>query len=251
MNAVLGEAEYSFSRRSAFTFSASYGLLHFTDAGYIDSHMFYAQAGYDHLLNPKNSIAVLASYGKIDYTGTSNSTVDYLADLAFGRKITGRLAFQAAAGPEQVRVIGAGIGSFQLWTWSANTALTYERRRSGFSAAFVRGLTGGSGVFFGAKSNTFNGSYHHQFTRVWSASVNGGYAFNTSLAPTGASTSSFNTWLLGANLGRQLGRHAQVGFNYGLLKQDNPAVCLVASCGVTDFQQLFGMTVNWHLLPVE
>jgi len=36
--------------------------LHFTDAGYIGSHMLNAQAGYDYLLNPKNSIAVLASY---------------------------------------------------------------------------------------------------------------------------------------------------------------------------------------------
>jgi len=49
--------------------------------------MLNAQAGYDYLLNPKNSIAVLASYGKIDYTGASNSTVDYLANLAFGRRL--------------------------------------------------------------------------------------------------------------------------------------------------------------------
>ena len=251
MNAVLGEAEYSFSRRSSLTFSGSYGLLHFTDAGYISSHMLNAQAGYDYLLNPKNSIAVLASYGKIDYTGASNSTVDYLANLAFGRKITGRLAFQAAGGPEQIRVTGGGNGNFQLWTWSVNTALTYERRRSGISVAFVRSLTGGSGVFFGARSNTLNGSFHHQFTRFWSASVNGGHAFNTNLAPAGAATFSFNTWFLGANVERQLGRHAQVGFNYGLLKQVNPAVCPVASCGVTGFQQTIGMTVNWHLLPVE
>jgi len=251
MNAVLGEAEYSFSRRSAFTFSGSYGLLHFTDAGYIGSHMLNAQAGYDYLLNPKNSIAVLASYGKIDYTGASNSTVDYLANLAFGRKITGRLAFQAAGGPEQIRVNGAGNGNFQLWTWSVNAALTYERRRSGISVAFVRGLTGGSGVYFGARSNTLNGSLRHQFTRFWSASVNGGHAYNTNLAPAGVATFSFNTWLLGANVERQLGRHAQVGFNYGLVKQNNPAVCPVASCGATGFQHSLGMTVNWHLLPVE
>jgi hypothetical protein len=251
-NTALGEAEFSLSRRSVFTFSGSYGLLHFTGAGYINSHMIDAQAGYDYLLDPKNSIAVLGSYGKIDYTGTAISTADYLADLAFGRKITGRLAFQAAAGPEQIRVSGAGNGSFQVWTWSANTALTYERRRSGFSMAFVRGLSGGSGVLFGAKSNTFSGTLHHQFTRFWFASANGGYAFNTSLAPAGAATTNFNTWFMGANLGHQMGRHVQVGFNYGLLKQDNPAVCpIVGGCGTVALQQSFGMTVNWHLRPVE
>ena len=70
-NSVLGQAEYSFSRRSAFTFSGSYGLLHFPNAGYVSSHMLNAQAGYDYLLDPRNSIAILASYGKIDYTGTT------------------------------------------------------------------------------------------------------------------------------------------------------------------------------------
>ena len=251
-NMALGEAEFSFSRRSAFTFSASYGLLHFTDAGYISSHMIDAQAGYDYLLNPKNSIAVLGSYGKINYTGTSISTSDYVADLAFGRKITGRLAFQAAGGPEQIRVAGAGNGNFQVWTWSANTALTYERRRSGISVGFVRGLSGGSGVLLGARSNTASASVHHQFTRFWSASATGGYAFNTSLAPAGAATSNFNSWFMGANLGRQLGRHAQLGLNYGLLKQDNPAVCpIVGGCGVQGFQQTLGATISWHLRPIE
>ena len=72
-NSILGQAEYSFSRRSAFTFSGSYGLLHFTGTGYFNSTMVDAQAGYDYLLDPSNSIAILASYGKIDYTGTGIS----------------------------------------------------------------------------------------------------------------------------------------------------------------------------------
>jgi hypothetical protein len=251
VNTVLGEAEYSFSRRSAFSFAGSYGILHFTDAGYISSRSINAQAGYDYLLDSKNSIAVLGSYGNIDYTGTTISTSDYGAAFAFGRKITGRLAFQAAAGPEQIRVAGTANGNFQTWTWSVNSALTYERRRSGFSLTFVRGLTNGSGVLFGSTSDTFSGSLHHQFTRFWTGSVNGGYSFNRSLVPVGNATVSFNTWFIGANIGRQLGRHARVGFSYGLQKQYNSVVCPVTSCGVTGFQQTFGTTVNWHLRPVE
>jgi len=167
-NTALGQAEYAFSRRSAVTFSGSYGLLHFTDAGYVSSHMLNAQVGYDYLMDPKNSIAVLASYGKIDYTGTMTSTVDYSAELAYGRKITGRLAFQAAAGPEQIRATGSGNGNFRLLKVGVHSALKYELRRSGFSLAYARGVTGGSGAFFGATADTFTGSLHHQFTRFWS-----------------------------------------------------------------------------------
>jgi hypothetical protein len=249
-NAILGQAEYSFSRRSAFTFSGSYGLLHFTGPGYISSSLFNVQAGYDYLLDPSNSIAVLASYGKIDYTGTGRSTTDYVGALAYGRKITGRLAFQVAAGPQEIlSAAPGGVGNFHLLFVSVNSALSYERRRSGVSFSYVRGLTGGSGVFLGATSNTFSGTAHYQFTRFWTGSVTGGYALNNSLAAAGAASTQFDTWFIGTNLGRRVGPHAQINFNYGASKQNSPAICPVASCGGTGLQQTFGMTVNWHLRP--
>jgi hypothetical protein len=250
-NALLGQAEYSFTRRSAITFSGSYGLLHFTGAGYVSSSMLNAQAGYDYLLDPSNSVAILASYGKIDYTGTGNSTTEYGGALAYGRKITGRLAFQVAAGPQEIQSSGtSGLGNFHLLYISVHSALSYERRRSGVSFSFVRGLTGGSGVFQGSTSNTFSGTAHYQFTRWWAGSINGGYALNNSLAPAGAATTQFDSWFAGANLGRRIGPHAQINFNYGVLSQNNSVACPVASCGVPGLQQTFGMTVNWHLRAV-
>ncbi len=257
-NSVLAQAEYSFSRRSAVTFSGSYGLLQFSNAGYINSTLVGAQAGYDYLLDPANSIAILASYGKIDYTVTGSSTIgsgsstqDYSAALAYGRKITGRLAFQAAVGPQEINAIfPGGTGNFHLLFVAANSSLTYERRRSGVSFTFVRGLSGGSGVFLGATSNTLSATAHHQFSRYWSGSVNGGYALNNSLAPAGVATSQFNNWFVGANIGRQLGQHASVNFNYGALRQNNPVDCTVALCGGNGVEETVGMTVNWHLRPV-
>jgi hypothetical protein len=261
-NSVLGQAEYSFSRRSAFTFSGSYGLLHFPGTGYFSSAMIDGQAGYDYLLDPSNSIAILASYGKIDYTGsgtaatgttkigTGNSTTDYVGALAYGRKITGRLAFQLAAGPQEILFSGpGGVGNFHLLFVSVNSALSYERRRSGVSFTYVRGLSGGSGVFLGATSNTFSGTAHYSFTRFWTGSLNGGYALNNSLARAGTATTQFDNWFVGANLGRRVGLHAQINFNYGALRQNNPGTCTVATCGGNGLQQTFGMSVNWHLRP--
>ena len=139
-NSILGQAEYSISRRSAITFSGSYGLLDFTTHGYFSSTMVNAQAGYDYLLDPSNSIAILASYGKINYTGTGTATIgngvsttDYLGALAYGRKITGRLAFQIAAGPQENYFAGpGGVGNFHVLFASVNSSLSYQRRRTGF-----------------------------------------------------------------------------------------------------------------------
>ena len=123
---------------------------------------------------------------------------------------------------------------------------------NGAGAAFLfpisADLAAGSGVFLGATSNTFSGSVHHQFTRFWVGSVNGGYALNNSLAPAGGATTSFNNWFIGANLGQRIGQHAELNFNYGVQRQ-GPVACPVASCGGAGFQQTFGMTLNWHLRP--
>jgi hypothetical protein len=258
---VLGQAEYSFSRRSAFTFAGSYGLLHFTGTGYFNSTLMDAQAGYDYLLDPANSIAVLGSYGKINYTGTGtptvgtttvgtgNSTTDYVGALAYGRKITGRLAFQVAAGPQEIVSSGTAAGNFHILFASVNSALNYERRRSGLSFSVVRGLTGGSGVFLGATSNTFSGSGHYQFTRFWTGTVNGGYSINNSLAPAGAASTQFDNWFMGANLAHSVGAHARINLNYGASKQNSPATCLVINCGGVGLQQTIGLSVNWHLRP--
>jgi hypothetical protein len=236
-------------------------LLHFTGTGYFNSTLMDAQAGYDYLLDPANSIAILGSYGKINYTGTGtptvgpttvgsgNSTTDYVGALAYGRKITGRLAFQVAAGPQEIVSSGTAAGNFHLFFASVNSALNYERRRSGISLSFVRGLTGGSGVFLGATSNTFSASGHYQFSHFWTGTVNGGYSLNNSLAPAGIATRQFDNWFMGANLGHQLGAHATINLNYGASKQNSPATCLVTSCGGIGLQQTFGMSVNWHLRP--
>ena len=256
-NATLAQVDYFFNRKSSVTLVGSYGFLDFPDAGFINSHMISAQAGYDYSFNPNNSIGLLGSYSRINYSGSpdpsvsaisASSTTSYLGALAYGLKITGRLAFQAAGGPEQIRSTSA-MGSFQVWYTSFNSALTYERRRNGYSIAFLRGLSSGSGVFTGAESNVITVAAHRQFTRSWLGSANAGYAINDSLAPSGTGSVRFDNWFAGASLGRGLGRHVQINFSYGIQKQNSPATCPVNSCGVSGLQQTFGVTVNVHLRP--
>jgi hypothetical protein len=250
-NSVLAQAQYALSRRSAITLAASYGFLHFDVPTLQNSDMINVQGGYDYLLDPSDSLAILASYGKIDYTGTGRTTSEYGGALAYGRKITGRLAFQVAAGPQEIRMIVPGnTGNFNLLFISVNSALTYQRRRGGVSLSFVRGLNSGSGVFFGATSDTASGTAHYQFSRNWTGSINGGTSLNYNLAPAGVARTKFYNWFAGASLGRPLGQHAAFNLNYGALEQNNPIGCTVALCGGTGLQQTVGVSLNWHLLPV-
>jgi hypothetical protein len=62
-------------------------------------------------------------------------------------------------------------------------------------------------------------------------------------------TTSFNNWFLGANLGQRIGQHATINFFNCGLQHQGAVTCPVDSCGGAGFSQTFGMTLNWHLRP--
>jgi hypothetical protein len=252
LDTALGEVDYSLSRNSTISFSGSYGLLHFMSSGFINSKSVNGQVGFDHMLDPKNSIAVIGAYGKTDFGGSANSTRDYIGQLAYGRKMTGKLALQLAAGPEQIQTLNAGSVNFQFLSWSSNVAISYKRRRTDYSLYYTHGLTNGSGVLTGAMSHAFNASVSRSLTRHWFGSARGGYALDRSIPIPSAPTSfSFTNWYSGAYIGRTFDRHVDVNLNYGVQHQRTSNVCPVFVCGGTGYVHTFGTTVNWHLRRTE
>jgi hypothetical protein len=250
-NTALGEADYAVSRRSTLTFSGTYGLMHFLDPGYIDNHLVNAQVGYDYTLSPKDTIALIAGYVRSGYAGSAQITESDRLNVAFGRKITGRLAFQLTGGPMRVRLYNFVPQVAPQWTWNLNTHITYELRRTGYSLSYAHDTTTGSGVFFGARTDVITASLHRRLTKMWTFTTNAGYARNVSLVTAGPAASNFNNWYGGANISRQVGRHATIGFNYGLQQQStNVIVCPVANCGTTTLGQTFGMSLTWHPRPI-
>ena len=153
--------------------------------------------------------------------------------MSFGRKITARLALQLGAGPQLLHLENFGSSGSRQLSWSAFGALTYNLHHTGYSLSYFHGVTAGSGVFFGSKSDTITGTASHEFIRFWSASVNGGYAINNSLVPIGIFASRFDNWFAGASLNRQIGRQIDVSLSYGFQRQSSGGgICPVLNCGL-------------------
>jgi hypothetical protein len=240
-----GEINYHLSRRSILTAAGAYSSLTFSNAGYIDTHSITGRAGYDYLLSPKNVIGVIYQYGRMDFKAASPRLRTDSIQIAFGRKLTGRLAFQLTGGPQQLNF---GAGNHQLaWTLSDN--LYYQTRRTQYSLAYSHSSAGGSGVFSGASNHTVSASVHHSLSQWWSVSTTTGYAFNQNLAPVSGIVNRFGTWYGTANLERSLGRHLHFSFNYGFQRQTSGVgACPVAGCGSTALRQTAGVTMEWHPL---
>ena len=249
-NTALGEADYAFSRRTTLTFVGSYGLLHFSDPGYINSRSINGKLGYNYALSAANSFSLSYDYNRVSFSGTGSRMQIDSVQISFGRKITGRLALQLEAGPQLLRE-NYGAPSTPQLSWSTSNALTYNLPTTGYSLSYFRGVTAGSGVFFGSESDTVTATASHEFTRFWSASVNGGYAVNKPLGTVSRFVSRFDGWFTAASLNRQMGRQVHVSLTYGLQRQTTGGgACPVLSCGLpgsTSFRQ-FGATLQWHPL---
>lgn len=244
------EVDYSFSRRTTVTLSGSYGLLDFLTSGYLSSHTVNGRAGYNYALSPKNTLALFSEYDRTSFNGTSTRFDTDLIQASFGRRITGRLAFQIAAGPELTLFHDLAISNRQQLSWSLSGSLIHQTPRTGYSLSYFRGVSPGSGIYLGAHSDTVTGSGNRRLSQFWSGSINGGYAGNTALVPSANFASTSKDWFAGASLGKQIGRHLNLGVNYQYQRQIfSSGACPVLSCGVVPTYQVFGVTIHWHPWP--
>jgi hypothetical protein len=242
-NAASGEINYSFSRRSIVTLAGSYASLHFMEPGYIDSRRITGRVGFDYALAPKDSVAVFYDYRRTDFSPTSDRLQTDSFQLSYGRKVTGRLALQIAAGPQ---LLHSSLRERTL-DWTLSGAMTYQTRRNVYSLSYSRGPSSGSGVFLGANSHTVTASMRNALTQSWTSSLSAGYAFDQNLAPVNGVVSHFDNWYANAGLGREIGRHVRFDLTYRFQRQGAGAgTCPVLACGSTQLRQTLGVTLYWH-----
>ena len=221
------------------------------------------KAGYNYQLSPKDTIAVSYQFAADRYSGNTGQSLNLnTIQGSYARRVTGRLAFQIAAGPQITSstspitgsASSAGLtGSSGTGVYLAlNTSLLYQLRHALLSASYSHSVTGGSGVLAGAETNVALGTVSGQVTRTVHAIWNAGYSRNEGVAiGTSSASQIYNYWFTGVSLSRTIGRSLDMFMNYEFQYQDNSASgCIAATCtgNVTRNQIAFG--VNLHKQPI-
>ena len=171
--------------------------------------------------------------------------------VAYGRKVTGHLALRLFAGPE-VTLYRIPVGTASQTTgFNASANLTYGFQRAGFSLGYVHGLYGGSGVLIGSELDQATASATRQLTRVWSGTLNFGYARNGPVGGTTATGSQvYNNWFAGGGVGRPIGRN----FNFAVAYTANVgnysgSGCTGTGCNTTNSYHTVTVNFQWHPRP--
>jgi hypothetical protein len=248
-NSFATQANFSISPRSSITLIGSYGLLRFTDPGNIDNDDEIGSVGYNYAITRKDTLGVLYRFTAFHYTGLSQAIGDHVFNLAYGRKITGRLGISLFAGPE-ITTFRIPIGTeTSRMNGSFGASVSYGFEKGGATLGYTHGTTGGSGVLVGASGDQANANVTRRLTRVWSAQGNFGYGRNHGFTVNGVDAPVYNSFYVGGGFDRPIGRTASVTFGYTAYIQDTNQAACVGGCGSTYTQHQVSLGFQWHTRP--
>jgi len=214
-NTSVVQTTYQLSPRRSITASGSYGLLDFVNPGNINYGSVGASLGYNYEYSRYSTIGVQYHFSTFHFEGEAQAFGSHAVNLAYGRKLTGRLALQLLAGPTftTFRVPVNGISS-QVGT-NASANLTFGFQNGGIGGGYLHGLTGGGGVLTGSTIDQVNFGASRRLTRVWSGNVTTGYAHNKAVLSGPQSTGpSYNSVFAGGGVSRPLGRNVNFALSY-------------------------------------
>jgi hypothetical protein len=253
-NTTTEQLAYKMSRRSSINMAGSFGILRFVESGNIGTNDLILNAGYNYILSKRNTIGILYRFMAIRYPGNPQAVNDQVVQAAFGRKITGRLALQLFGGPN-ITNLRVPIGTVtQQINVAGGATLTYGlgSNRDTISVSYNHGTSNGGGVQIGSTLDQVEANLSHRLSRAWAGSLNFGYSRNRSLGNSDIAQNSqaFDSYYVGGDLSRPLGRTAKLSFGYAAqIQASNQPLCSTGTCDTNyTSHRIFGM-VSWHARP--
>jgi hypothetical protein len=257
-NTVAGQLDFALSARTSITTSGSFGILRFPNATAVDSNQGSFQLGLNRSLDPTDTVGL--SYGVTTLslhapTGDQRVLAHNL-QVAYGRRITGRMALRLSGGPQIRDFRNAIYGASSTVSWTITGSMSYQMRRAMLGLSYGHVLSGGSGVLIGADSDIFQASIGLPITRTWSSSINWAYSHNTSLLQfaTGGFEGRFSSEVLSVHVRRPLTRQLNAGFSYTLLHQSTGTTgtgfCSGSVCASSYLRHAFGIGIDWQMRPI-
>ena len=190
LNVSLADLTENLSPKSAVTAAAGYAFTHFygkdieTGGSFLSSSQFSVQMGYNRLLTPQTQVAFVYGYQKFDFDLTGTDFNSNLIQLMYGQRISSRMDFILAAGPQFTNLtLSTPFGSFPDFRIgiAGRAELRYRISKAALQASYERYITSGSGIFAGAESDIARVAVDHPLSRVWGSIMDLGYVRNSRL----------------------------------------------------------------------
>jgi hypothetical protein len=250
-NSVLAQASYASSQRTAWTFAGSYGLLHFTSPGFLNSADYGFSAGYNYQLTARDVIGASFLFDATRFSPALASINNSTINLNYGRHISDALMFQVGIGPQLSQFNPVGVPTTGvLVAWNLNTGLSYLHGRTRTNVSYLHGVTEGGGVLLGATTDTVAVGVTHPFGTYTTVTGSFGVAGNTALPQAGAVANGYTSEFATIGITRKLGQEFSISATYNLTRQTtNGTPCVTAVCGPQVLRHQIFIGFGWDMRP--
>jgi hypothetical protein len=247
-SASAAQLGYAVSRRGSLTVAGVYGLLRFSNSGNISNDSETLNVGYSYALTRKDFFGGIYRFTGYHFPNNPQALGDQAFQLMYARRITGRLALNIAGGPDITHFRLPVNGSTQTISGSGAASLSYAFRLSAVRMSYAHGIGSGSGLFSGSRSDQLTANWSRPLSRMWNASLNVGFARNSSLVTLKALASpSYNSWLAGGGLNREVSRSARISIDYqAQIQASNGLLCGPSGCQTTQVTHQIQMSLQWN-----
>jgi hypothetical protein len=246
-NGLNGGFTRTLNKSWAINGSASWQILHFLNNEGINSSMVTGSAGPSYRINARSSVSanVIYTYTNNTYAGHSYPFESEGITLQYQRQLTRFFTMNVSAGPQ--RTFGSGSSAALIpsqITPIANATLTYSRRTTTASISYSRATNAGSGVVYGALTNSIGGTVRQQFSRNWQGALTASYSQNRSLETIDGLSEDYRATYGGGQVSRRLGRSFSGYFSYTAVTQSQSNVVVVQPA-FTGLSQTFSVGITY------
>jgi hypothetical protein len=293
INLSLLDAVETLTPKSSITATVGYGFVHFlqNDPGtgnpFIGGSQISGELGYSRILGPHDQGALV--YGYQGFTFSTGETLhSNVMQLLWGHRISGRMDFLVAGGPEFIKldnelspvtnltsadifppcVLEANLtvecpSNRLIISAAGRSRLRYQFSKAALDASYEHYVTSGSGFFAGAKTDIVHLSLGRPLNRVWRIHGDIGYSRSSRLTPQqcssstkgcpGVAGSTYQTAFAGLGVDRNFGRnfHAFATYQFNELVLDSSFCGQTGTCNRISNREVGTIGLDWAPRPIR
>ncbi|HEX5283064.1 MAG TPA: hypothetical protein VFW30_03005 [Bryocella sp.] len=204
-NGLQGSATWQATASLDLEASGSWQVLHFTGGqSAVNTNQSSATFGPSYRIDARNSVGGSAYYSDMTYPGYGDYKIETEGvNINYTRAWTRKLSTTVSFGPSRTHGV-TFTPIAQRWNLAGSAEVTYATRTTGFYGNYDRSVNGGSGIIFGALTDSFSAGMDRPINRDWTLGLQATYSRSVALAPVDGLTPSYNTAFGGAQLARRI-----------------------------------------------
>ncbi len=250
-NGLEGSATWQMTPSLDLSASGSWQVLYFTGgADGLNTDQWSATFGPSYRIDARNSVGAGAYYSEMTYPGYTQYKIETEGvNVNYSRAWTRKVSTSVSFGP--ARTSGVTIVPIpQQWNLAGSASVSYATRTTGFYGSYDRSVNGGSGIVFGALTDSVSAGMNRPINRDWNLGLQVSYSRSVSLTPVNGLFARYNGTFGSAQVARRITESLSCFASYTGISQsakDQPGALGPAFNG---FNNVFSFGITFAPAPL-